>query len=92
VTPDLEKEGLAREFVRQVQTMRKEAGFSIEDHITIRYKTNSDKLRGALSEFGEYVQRETLSDTFDDAEPITGDYTSDVALEGQQVRIGVKQV
>jgi hypothetical protein len=34
LTPELRAEGLAREVVRRVQAMRKEAGFNIEDRIT----------------------------------------------------------
>ena len=54
LTPELKAEGLAREIVRRVQDMRKNAGFNIEDRITTCYQA-----QGALVEvfvtWGEYI-------------------------------------
>ncbi len=90
VTPELQREGLAREIVRQIQTMRKDAGFRIEDHICTRYETASDLLRAAVQEYGDYIRRETLSDEL--AEAATGQdwYVAEAKLDGQRVTIGVQ--
>ncbi|MGE5138794.1 MAG: DUF5915 domain-containing protein, partial [Rudaea sp.] len=91
VTPDLQREGLARELVRQVQTMRKDAGFRIEDRISTRFETASDLVRAAVQEFGDYIRRETLSDELTEAAPDQDWYVAEARLDGQQVKLGVQR-
>ena len=54
-------EGLAREFVRKVQSLRKEADFVITDHIKVYYSTNEtiDKM---ITLYKDYISGETLAD------------------------------
>ena len=59
LTPELEREGLAREFVRRVQDLRKSAGLDISDRIVVRY-TATPKLAGAVAAWAGYVKDETL--------------------------------
>ncbi|MBI5958657.1 MAG: isoleucine--tRNA ligase, partial [Chloroflexi bacterium] len=61
-------EGMAREFVRRVQMLRKEANFDVSDRITVTYQA-SDGLRAAVQAFAEYIQRETLADTLSEHAP-----------------------
>jgi isoleucyl-tRNA synthetase len=62
LTPTLLREGMARDFVRQVQQLRKEADLEIEDRIRIGWSAASDDVRTALQEWGRYIQGETLAD------------------------------
>ncbi|MBO7097098.1 MAG: isoleucine--tRNA ligase, partial [Alphaproteobacteria bacterium] len=50
VTPELKREGMARDFVRLVQTMRKEKDFNISDRIALCWHTDSAELQTALEE------------------------------------------
>ena len=61
LTEELILEGLAREFVRKVQSLRKEADFVITDHIKIYYN-GTDKVEEMLKVFKDYVMGETLGD------------------------------
>ena len=61
LTEDLILEGLAREFVRNVQSLRKEADFVITDHIKIYYN-GSDKIEEMLKSYKDYIMGETLGD------------------------------
>ncbi len=61
LTEDLILEGLAREFVRKVQSLRKEADFVITDHIKVIYH-GSDKINQMLDKYYEYVMGEVLGD------------------------------
>lgn len=56
-------EGLTREAVRRIQTMRRDADFALDDHIVVTY-TATPKLDGALTQFADYVRAETLADVF----------------------------
>lgn len=62
LTEDLILEGLAREVVRKVQSLRKEADFVITDHINLYYHGDEmfDKM---LSSYDEYIKNETLADS-----------------------------
>ena len=62
LTEDLILEGLAREVVRKVQNLRKEADFVITDHINLYYHGDEmfDKM---LALYDEYIKNETLADS-----------------------------
>jgi isoleucyl-tRNA synthetase len=60
LTPELVKEGLAREFVRRVQDFRKESGLDVADRIRL-FLDASPGLKTALEEHMEYVKAETLA-------------------------------
>ena len=61
VTPALEREGQARDLVRNIQQQRKEMGLNISDRITLDFMDVSPWLRLLLEEHGEYLQNETLA-------------------------------
>ena len=63
-TPELLREGVARELIHPVQNLRKESGFEVTDRIdTVIYADGAayDEIKDALSEYSEYVAVQTLS-------------------------------
>jgi isoleucyl-tRNA synthetase len=60
LTPELEAEGLAREFVRRVQELRKQANFDIADRIRV-FVQATPRLAQAIGAHREYIMGETLS-------------------------------
>ena len=63
-TPQLKREGVARELIHPIQTIRKESGFEVTDRInTTIYADggNYEEIGDALSEYSEYVAVQTLS-------------------------------
>jgi isoleucyl-tRNA synthetase len=60
LTPELAREGLARDLVRRIQTLRKEADYQLDDRI-ITYYQAGDELEAVIQEWCDYVQAETLS-------------------------------
>jgi isoleucyl-tRNA synthetase len=60
LTPDLVNEGLAREFVRRVQDLRKQAGLDVADRIRL-YVDASPGLAQAIAAYQEYITTETLT-------------------------------
>ncbi|MFA7407426.1 MAG: isoleucine--tRNA ligase [Anaerolineaceae bacterium] len=90
LTQDLVHEGLVREFVRRVQSLRKDADFDIADRIYLYY-TATKVLDTAIQAFGEYIKEETLS-----VELIVGEIPEDLPLlqdefDGESVRISIKK-
>ncbi len=60
LTPELEQEGFARDIIRQVNSMRKDAGLEISDRITLAYVAEGD-VAAAFATFGDYISAETLT-------------------------------
>jgi isoleucyl-tRNA synthetase len=90
ITPELRAEGLAREVVRRVQAMRKDAGFDIADRITTYYQAD-EELASVFQTWGEYIQAETLSTQLVAGEPPQEAYQEAHKVEGQELLLGVKR-
>lgn len=60
LTTELIQEGLARELISKVQTMRKNAGFEILDQIKIEYVSDVEVVE-AIQIYTDYIQDETLA-------------------------------
>jgi len=89
LTPDLLQEGLAREMVSKIQTMRKEADFEITDRIRVAF-SGPDALVNAIESFKDYIKEETLSDTIDFDESL--DKGTEWNLNGHKTLIRVERV
>jgi len=88
VTPDLKAEGLAREFVRRVQDLRKSAEFDIADHIRVYY-TATPTLANAIETHRAYVMGETLADELHAAAAPTNAATAEDTFDGEKVSVGI---
>ncbi len=62
ITPELEGEGMARDFNRQVQQLRKDLDLDIQDRICIYYSA-SEVVIAAVAEWEDYIKQETLADS-----------------------------
>ena len=64
LTPELRREGTARELIHPIQNLRKESGFEVTDRIhTTIYADggNFGEIRDSLGEYADYVAGQTLS-------------------------------
>ncbi|MBK7762546.1 MAG: isoleucine--tRNA ligase [Bacteroidetes bacterium] len=61
LTPELEAEGMAREFVNKVQKIRKDSSFELTDRIRVLVNCG-DMLKSALNNFNSYICTEILAD------------------------------
>ena len=68
VTPELEREGLAREVVRTIQDARKQAGLDVADRIALRVE-GGGIVEEAVHEHRAFIQSETLASTWHDERP-----------------------
>jgi isoleucyl-tRNA synthetase len=69
ITPELRREGLAREFVRLVQDARKNAGLDVSDRISLWWETTDDELAAALDEHGSLIAGEVLATSYEQGRP-----------------------
>ncbi len=63
ITPELELEGLSREFIRAIQELRKSSGFEVSDRIEITYQTSSEKLQKMINKFADHIAGEVLANS-----------------------------
>ncbi len=90
LTPELVSEGLARELVNRIQTLRKQADFDVAQRIGIRV-SGAEDVRRAFETHAEYITSETLAVQWDwSAAPLDGVEEDD--LNGFKTRIQVTPV
>jgi isoleucyl-tRNA synthetase len=88
LTPELVREGLAREFVRRVQDLRKQADFDIADRIYMHVSA-SQNLEQAIQEYQDYIKGETLTLELKSGEPPGGAATGEFEFDGENARVGL---
>ena len=89
ISPELEQEGFMRELVSKIQTMRKEAGFQVTDHIAVTLKTG-DKLGAVAEAAKDEICRTVLADSLTLAEP--AGYVKEWDINSQKAVIGIEKV
>ena len=88
LTPELAQEGLAREFVRRVQDLRKSADLDVADRIDLFVEASAG-LRSAIEAHKEYITAETLtSDLLFESPPDAASIVED-EFDGETIRAGV---
>jgi len=88
ITPELKREGLMRELVRQVQTARKAAGLNVDDRIQLHIVSGDGEVAQTLKEHAETIAAETLATILNDGDK-PDQYTVDLTVEGFPVEIAL---
>ena len=88
LTPELKREGLAREVVRFVQNARKSAGLNVDDRIELSLTTDDDELTQAIDEHAGAIRQETLAIILDS---IKDGYGVVALVEGKSLNITLKK-
>ena len=88
LTPELVAEGLAREFVSHVQSMRKEADFEVTQRIVVTAEVDAD-VQAALTTHADYVKNETLATELNFGACPDSPALPDVDLNGHAAKIVV---
>ncbi len=87
-TPELLREGFAREIVRRIQEMRKELNLEMEEKIKVEISIDKNR----LGEWEDYVKRETRSEEIAYKENPEGDYIKEWKIGDEKIRIGIKRI
>ena len=88
LTPELLEEGFVREIISKIQTMRKEAGFEVTDHIRV-YQQGNDKIAAILASHADTIKDEVLADEI--MTDAMGGYEKDWNINGENGRLGVEK-
>ena len=89
LTEELIEEGFVRELISKIQTMRKEAGFNVTDHISITLE-GSKKVTDTALKKQNVIKGDTLADSLCAETPVG--FTKEWDINGETVTIGVKKI
>ena len=89
LTPELIEEGFVREVISKIQTMRKDAGFEVMDHICVSMQDN-DKIADIVKKNEEQIKSEVLANEtkYDGAVGFTKEWN----INGEKVMLGVEKI
>jgi len=88
LSEELIEEGFVRELISKVQTMRKEAGFEVVDHIVLS-QTGNERIADIIRKNERVIKNDTLADeiVYNNVEG----YTKDWNLNGENTSLGVSK-
>jgi isoleucyl-tRNA synthetase len=88
LTPELLQEGLAREFVRRVQDLRKNAELDVADRIELFLEASAG-LRSAVETHRDYITAETLTSNLVLGSPPDGAYVVEDEFDNEKMKAGL---
>lgn len=88
LTPELVKEGMARELIQRVQDLRETAGVGLADRI-VTYYSATPLLAKAIAALADDIKTETLSTELIAGAPPQGAASAEEAFEGEKVKLGI---
>ena len=89
LTEELIAEGFVRELISKIQTMRKEAGFNVTDHISITL-SGSETVTDIATKYKPDITGDTLADSLTKGK-LDG-FVKEWDINGETVNIGVKKI
>lgn len=89
ITPELKKEGIARELVNRIQNIRKDSGLEVTDRITVTIKSQVE-IDAAIASNEQYIKDETLADSIE----ITKHFDNGMEIDFDDIRtiIRIKKI
>ena len=91
ITPELKQEGIARDIIRYGQSLRKQAGYALDDRITVSVQTDRAEITEVLEKHKaiicEALQTDQLVDAIENP-----DASEEVQIGGATVMIGIRRV
>ncbi len=87
LSQELIEEGFVREIISKLQTMRKENGFQVVDHITV-YATGNDKLVDIMSRNEDFLKKVVLADKV--VYGSTEGFVKEWNINGEDITLAVK--
>ena len=89
LTPELKREGIMREVVRQVQETRKKAELQVDDRIQLVLETADSEIEQAIQDHAETIKAETLAVSLNES-AVSG-YKAEVRVEGIALTVSLEK-
>ena len=91
ITEELLLEGVQRELVSKIQSMRKEAGFDVTDRIEIFYNAEGNA-KTVLVNLGNEIKSDVLAESLTEVESVTEGFVKELDVNGDKVTLSVKKI
>ncbi|MCT8339492.1 isoleucine--tRNA ligase [Flavobacteriaceae bacterium TK19130] len=88
VTPELKKEGIARELVNRIQNLRKDSGFEVTDRVEVTLQEDAE-LKPAVTENLTYIKEETLTAILKFEDAVQNG--TEIAFDGIETKLNIKK-
>jgi len=94
ITDDLRLEGMAREIIRNIQTLRKNSRLNVEDRIKLNYETKSELLKNTFAKYSDLICHEVLatschSEKNEESQKLNGE--AEYNIDGENIWIGINK-
>lgn len=89
ITPELKREGFAKDLIRAIQSLRKDAGLEYNARIEVAIKLSSEESQQAVNEFKELIMGEVLAKDIVDLP--AGSSAQSIEIEGNSVQVAITQ-
>lgn len=90
ITEELKQEGIAREIIRCIQELRKQANYNLDDRIIV-YISGPIAFEKAITQFSDMIKQETLAREIQESGDFEWDKENEVIIEGATVTVGVRR-
>ena len=91
VTPELQREGVARELINRIQNIRKDSGFEVTDKIVVEIE-DMPLVHDAVEEFAAYIGQQTLATSVRTSAEPKGDFVVDSDVNDSPLKIAVSKM
>ncbi len=91
ITEELKKEGILREVLRLIQSMRKKASLKPEDKIIVGYNGERE-INEILEELKTFILKESKAQSFEPKEKISFDLEKEIKIGDQTLWLGIKKL
>ncbi|MBU4453314.1 isoleucine--tRNA ligase, partial [Patescibacteria group bacterium] len=88
LTPELIRDGMARDIVRRVNQMRKEAGFTIQDRISLKIYSEQEEVKQMFAEHQTSIKDGTLADSVEFVRDGSVKYSQESRIAEQDIWMG----
>ena len=91
VTPELRREGVARELINRIQNIRKDSGFEVTDKIAVEIEAK-ESITEAVAEFASYIGGQTLAVDVHTATTPQGEVVTDSDVNDEPLKIAITRI
>jgi len=91
ITDDLRMEGLVREMTRLINSLRKQAGLTINDQVVLVIETQSEMINKVIDNYADELKKATLANNIE-REPVSGEHIKELKIAGEKLSISIKKV
>ena len=91
ITEELLLEGVQRELVSKIQSMRKEADFNVTDRINIYFNAEGNAHR-VLTQFGKEIASDVLAENVNEVAEVTVGFIKELDVNGDKVILSVEKI